>query len=305
MGKEFSIIKKSIPQEIKDLGTIKVRTDLIHPVVWLYTTIYYKYILVDIHEIGRNYAQIDTLIEFYKGMISETTLRRMLKEMEQLELIKIISDKQRSYVVLQKNALIYLTEKINNWNPRLPNEIQLNKSNCLFRKAKEYEGCILFDKSIQRIMNINQLMFGLKMDLGLKEVNHFNVNQFEAEHCYIVYGYDDEEKWNLHFLILDLGKASKLALLLKIHKIIEEIRRCMYSVYNRSDQNHEILEDLLIHIEVMTYSQLKNEMLDTYFKNALSGNLPSDDKKRIEEETLEEFDLHEIAKAIVFGYEVI
>jgi hypothetical protein len=305
MKQDYSIIKRNVPKEIKDKGTISVRVDLIDPITSLYTTMYYKDILEDIHQIGRNYAQIDTLIEYYKESFSETTLRRLLKEMEKFKLITIVTDKQRSYVMLQNTALIYLNGKINNWKPRAPGEIQLDKSKCLFRAAKQNGASVLFVKNNQRYMKLTQLMYHMKQDLDLGSVDLFDIERLETEHCYLNYAIYEEPAWGLSFMILDLGKLSRFALLFRVIKIIEEIRRCLYSSYSRSDQSKFINEDLYIHIEIITHSEYKNGILNAYLQNAITGNITADDKEKIEDEIGTEFDLNDIKDSLVFTYDLI
>jgi hypothetical protein len=300
------IVKKSIPMEIKELGEVKVRTDLMDPVIYLYCRLHFEPILTVIHELGRNYVYVNSLIEYFKGVISETTLRRNLKEMKGLNLIEITTDTKLkiSYVTLCKTALIYLTGKINNWNLRLPGKIQLDKSKCLLQIDALYEKRTFLRKSTKRYMELSKFMLALKQDLGLASVDHFNLKKMEEAHCYFVVG-EKQDKWKLNFLVLDIRKFSKVTLLFRLNEVIEEIRRCLYSDMKRNEQIDNINEDLIIGVHIMTHSVFKAQILDQYFQEALIGNLSEGDRKIFEDETLEKFDLYNMEESIKITYSEI
>ncbi len=280
--------RKNLTEKQRLLNEITIPINQsINPVVYLLCELYYQDFLKLIYGVGRGYAYIEDII-YYCGKnlnISPTTVRKELKDMEELDLIKIINNKKR-YVVLRRNALGYMKACNNQKDLNLPSSKQLEKSKILIRLYSNSLYPFLL-KSEDRYVELLSRVFETfkrteKISTRLKEeltrykekvtldFENISIDELEQMHIYVKDIAMDKEKINFKFCILDLDNYNKSSILIKINYIIRFLRRLYFEDVERYRQNEIIRQKFQINIQVITTTKNKDVVLKDYLKEAIS-----------------------------------
>lgn len=166
---------KNLPQDIPP--RLKIPTDIMNPVLYLYTKLYYEEYIDLIWRIGKGAMLIHHVIKLSRK--SYSTVWKDLKEMEQLNLINIDKPINNSYVRLKANALNYLKEEDNNRDIKPLSPLQLKK--------KIYLGQISEIYNDQKVFVTEERYLSFLMFLLMKSYYKDNI-QKEMERLYKLKG---------------------------------------------------------------------------------------------------------------------